>query len=102
MDKNKLIKNEQIVRNRNRTVGTALKKYFGGTKEVTETPIEFICECSDIKCEEPIMVTITEYEKMHKRNNRFLIVKGHKSPSVDRTVEDKGKLELVEKPELAA
>jgi hypothetical protein len=102
MNKNKLIKNEQIVRNRNRTVSTALKKYFGGAKEIVDSPLEFVCECSDITCEEPIKVTITEYEKLHQRNDRFLIVKGHKSPTVEKTIDVKGKLELVEKPDLAA
>jgi hypothetical protein len=102
MHSNKLIRNEQIIRNRNRTVSQALKKYFGGDKGITDAPLEFICECSDIKCQEPITVTITEYEKLHKRNDRFLIIKGHKSPSVEKTVEVRGKLELVEKPDLAA
>lgn len=102
MDKSKLIKNEQIIRDQNRAFGKALKKYFGGKHDGANTPIEFVCECSDLTCMEPIAIPLSEYEELHKRNNRFLIVKGHKSPAVERTVEDKGKHELVEKPDLVA
>lgn len=100
MNRDKLIKNEQVVRNRNRTFGAALKRYFGGKDEITQTPLEFVCECSDIKCEEPIKVSIEEYEKLHKRRNRFLVVKGHKLPQIEKTVVKKGNMELVEKPDL--
>ena len=102
MNREKLIKNEQLIRDRNRVVGNALKKYFGGTKEITQTPLEFICECSSLDCKEPIVVTIEEYEKLHERNDRFLLVKGHAAPKVEKIIKRKGNLELVEKPDLAA
>jgi hypothetical protein len=102
MNKDKLIKNEQIFRDRNKSISSALQRYFGGQKNVADAPLEFVCECSDPDCTDPIIVTISEYEKLHKRNDRFLIVKGHKSPEVEKTVKNIGKLELVEKPELAA
>lgn len=102
MNKDKLIKNEQTVRDRNRAFSSTLKKYFGSSKEIVNSPLEFVCECSDITCKEPIRTTVAEYEKLHKQNNRFLIVKGHKSPQVEKTVKEKGELELVEKPDLTA
>lgn len=102
MNSEKLIKNEQIIRDHNRAAGRALKKYFGAKKEIMETPIEFVCECSDINCREPISVSIAEYERLHKRRNRFLIIKGHNVPHIEKTIERKGKTELVEKPSLAA
>jgi len=101
MDRKKLIQNEQIIRNQNRAYSTALKKYFGN-KKAKNTPIDFVCECSDLNCEEPVTATIAEYEELHSQNNRFLIVKGHKSPSVEKTVQIKGDVELVEKPDLPA
>ena len=102
MDRSKLIQNEQIARRQNRTFSSALKKYFKGEKGVTDVPVEFICECSDLNCQERISLTIAEYEMLHKRNDRFLIVKGHKSPTVEKTVETKGNTELVQKQDLAA
>lgn len=102
MNKDKLIKNEKIIRDRNRSAGAALKKYFRGSKEIINTPIEFVCECSDMECQEPIFVSISEYEELHKRNDRFLIVKGHKIPQIEKTVKTDGSLELVEKPSVAA
>jgi len=102
MNKDKLVKNEQIIRNRNRGASSALKKYFGHKKEVINAPIEFVCECSDMECMEPVIVSIAEYEKIHKRDDRFLIVKGHKAPKIEKIVKDKGHFEVVEKPSLAA
>ena len=96
-----MIQNEQIVRDRNRTFSSTLKKYFGNRK-IKNTPIDFVCECSDIHCQEPVTATIAEYEELHSREDRFLIVKGHKTPEVERTVKTQGNLELVEKPDLAA
>lgn len=102
MDRKKLIKNEQIVRDRNRTFSAMLKKYFGNRRALRNTPIDFVCECSDLNCQEPVTATLAEYEELHKRNDRFLIVKGHKSPTVEKTVETRGDFELVEKPDLPA
>lgn len=102
MNRDKLIKNEQLIRDRNRHVGTTLKKYLSGEKGSLHVPIEFICECSDINCKETVRVSIAEYERLHKRNDRFLIVKGHKTPHIESTVDKKGELELVEKPDVAA
>jgi len=101
MNNEKMIKNEQLVRNKNRSVGTALKRYFGGNKEIINTPLEFVCECSDINCKQIIKISIAEYEKLHRRNDRFLIVKGHKTHQIEKTVSSKGRLELIEKPGVA-
>lgn len=101
MNKDKLIKNEQIARAQNKAGSSALIKFFGEKKKtIINKPIKFICECSDINCTEPVIVSIDEYRKLHKRNNQFLIVKGHRNPHVDRVVEKKGPAELVEKPDL--
>jgi len=101
MSNEKLIKNEQIIRDRNKAAGAAIKKFLGGREELMHTPIEFICECSDIDCKETVSVSIAEFERLHRRKNRFLIVKGHKTPQIEHTIDRKGAVELVEKPDLA-
>lgn len=102
MDKDKLIQNEQIVRDQNRAGSNALKKFFHYRNDFLNKPIKFMCECSDLSCKEPVIATIKEYEKLHRRNNYFMIIKGHKTPQVDKTVERKSNFELVEKPDLAS
>ncbi len=102
MDKDKLIRNEQIIRDQNRNGSTALKKFFRNRNDFINKPIKFMCECSDLNCREPVIATIKEYEKLHKRNDYFMIIKGHKTPLVDKTVEIKSNFELVEKPDLAS
>ncbi len=102
MDKDKLIKNEQIIRDQNIVGSRALKKFFHYRNDFMNKPIKFMCECSDLSCKEPVIATIKEYEKLHKRKDYFMIVKGHKTPQIDKTIEIKDGFELVEKPDLAS
>lgn len=97
----RLIKNEQLIRDKNKNASIGIKKYFKKDKKATEVPLDFLCECSDINCKEHVKVSIDEYEKIHNRKNRFLIMPGHKSPSVEITIKRIGNLEIVEKPQLS-
>jgi len=98
----KMIRNEQVIRDRNRAVGDSIKKYFRNNKEAVEAPLDFMCECSDLQCEERVSVSIKNYEKLHKQNNRFLIVKGHKTPAIEKTIKQLEGIVVVEKSGLAA
>jgi hypothetical protein len=98
--KDRLIKNEQIIRDKNMASSIGIRKFYRNKKEVTEAPLEFLCECSDLDCPAHVVMSIREYERLHKQQNRFVIAKGHKSPSVEKTVERIGTLEIVEKPTL--
>jgi hypothetical protein len=98
--RDRLIKNEQTIRDKNITAAIGIKKFFRNAKEVTESPIEFMCECSDLNCEAKVKMSIKEYETLHKKQNRFVIAKGHKSPTVEKTVKRTKELEVVEKPQL--
>ena len=102
MNREKLIRNEQIARDQNRAAGKALKRYFGRNKEIINTPIDFVCECSDMKCQQTVTVSISEYDEIHKRNDRFLVVPGHKTPHIEKSVKKTRNLEVVEKPTLSA
>jgi hypothetical protein len=100
--KAKLIKNEQIIRNRNKGAVNAIKQYFYGRKNLAGSELELTCECSDPSCGKRIKITISEYEKIHRRNDRFIILKGHQSPAVEKIVASKSNFTTVEKPQLAA
>lgn len=63
-----------------------------------EPPIErvpYICECDDVSCHDPIMLTAEEYERIRADGATFVIVPGH--PSKGETVEEAGHYLVVHK-----
>lgn len=104
MDKNdsedRLIHNEQLLRDKNTHAKDGLKKYFRRDKAVRTTPIEFACECSDLECHEQIKASIDTYEKLHKRRDHFIISKGHETPKIEKIVASNAEFDVVEKPKL--
>jgi hypothetical protein len=41
--KDRLIKNEQIIRDKNMASSIGIRKFYRNKKEVTEAPLEFLC-----------------------------------------------------------
>ncbi|HZM18982.1 MAG TPA: hypothetical protein VFB87_06180 [Gaiellaceae bacterium] len=46
-----------------------------------ETPIPFICECSDPRCSEVIRISLDEYEEVRANSRHFLNIPGHEAAS---------------------
>jgi hypothetical protein len=61
-----------------------------------------ICECSDPACAESLEITPQEYEAVRADRARFVVLKGHEMPEVERVVEDTGRYIVVEKLGAAA
>ena len=59
--------------------------------------ILFNCECSDPNCDERISLTIEEFDKLHRIESQFVIVKGHDEPSVESIKATSEKLAVVDK-----
>jgi hypothetical protein len=100
LSENPHVRSEQLVRQKNITAKNSIKKYFKYDKKVTTTPLDFQCECSDPNCDKHVKVSIENYEKIHQRKDRFTIIKGHKTPSVEKVVTEEPQFEVVEKDEL--
>ncbi len=68
-------------------------------REITtwDSGVEFLCECGDPDCTQPIVMTVEEYEAVRSRATRFLIVTGHEIPDVERVVERTERFAVVEK-----
>jgi hypothetical protein len=67
-------KNEAVFREVNeriREVSGRLVAFDG------DAPIQFVCECSDERCNEPVEVTLAEYEAVRSKPTHFLVVPGH-------------------------
>lgn len=101
LSKDRLVRNEQILRDKNTSVKNAIKKYAHDNTKVKATLINFVCECSALDCNERVKLSINAYEKIHKRKDRFAIAKGHETPIVEKLVADKENFRVVEKHELS-
>ncbi len=59
--------------------------------------VEFLCECGDPTCAQPIAMSLAEYEAVRSDSARFALVPGHETPELERVVEDHGRYVVVEK-----
>lgn len=93
----RLTENEIIIREKNSKVSKGLKKYFRNDKSVVNAPVAFVCECSNLKCDQLVNLSIKEYEKLHRKRNRFTIYTGHVKPEVEKVIDQKKDFDIVEK-----
>ena len=57
----------------------------------------YLCECSDRRCSEPILLTRVEYELIRAEADRFAIALNHENPEIDRIVEENERFATVDK-----
>ena len=62
-----------------------------------DSGVEFLCECGDPDCTQPIVMSVEEYEAVRSRSTRFLVVAGHDAPDVERVVDRTDRFAVVEK-----
>jgi hypothetical protein len=60
----------------------------------------FLCTCGRDGCEETLVLSIAEYERVNEQPHRFLVAPGHDAPDVDDVVAREERYWIVEvKPE---
>jgi hypothetical protein len=60
--------------------------------------LQFVCECSDERCNEPVDLTLSEYEAVRAEPTHFLVAPGHDwEPQTEHPVRTGGRFEVVEK-----
>jgi hypothetical protein len=59
--------------------------------------VEFLCECGDPTCAQPIGMSLGEYEAVRNDPTHFLVVPGHVIPDVERVVDTNTRYEVVAK-----
>jgi hypothetical protein len=58
-----------------------------------------VCECGRPDCELLLAITVPEYEDARRDARRFVVVKDHAIPDVERVVAETERYAVVEKPE---
>ncbi len=51
-----------------------------------EAPVGFRCECARLGCNMLMTLTLPEYEQVRAHPRRFVMIRGHELPEVDRVV----------------
>jgi hypothetical protein len=59
---------------------------------------DFVCECSNASCVDPISLSPTEYKDVRAHPTRFFVVPGHELEAVERVVEENVRFFIVQKP----
>jgi hypothetical protein len=54
---------------------------------ITDGTLHVVCECGDLRCNERLVVTTRDYEKVRADPTLFLIIPGHETPDVEDVVE---------------
>jgi hypothetical protein len=62
-----------------------------------DAPIAFRCECARLGCNMLLTLTRSEYERIRSDSRQFVVLAGHELPAVDRVVERRGEVVIVEK-----
>lgn len=91
----KLGRNEVLFRQVNERL-----KELGEAFSVVAERADFVCECADERCAEPIQLTLEDYERVRSDSSWFVLVRGHERPEIESVVWDLGgQLLVVEKPD---
>ena len=64
-----------------------------------ETASEFVCECGDPACTEPVSLTVREYEEVRRDPTDFAVLPGHVVPEVEVVIASNDRFAVVRKNE---
>ena len=85
-------KNEAVFREVNERL-----KEIGESFSLVAERADFICECGNATCAEPIQMPLDEYERVRANPTWFAIRPGHEIPDVEFVVERHDRYDVVEK-----
>jgi len=89
----RIAKNETVFRAANLEIESAERELGGGADQ----PLEVLCECGRPGCSGVITLTAAEYEGVHSEDDRFIVLRGHESPEIERVVEERADYLVVDK-----
>ncbi len=89
----RIAKNETVFRAANREIEHAEQEEGGGTHRA----IEVLCECGRPGCTGLIGLTIAQYNDVHSQDDRFVVLRGHENPKLEKVVEERPDYLVVDK-----
>jgi hypothetical protein len=95
----RLADNERLIREANEELEQEATDWTSGApaSELVEYEVEFACACGRPDCDETVVLTIGEYERVHAQPHRFVVAPGHLNPELERIVERRDGYDVVEK-----
>lgn len=89
----RVARNEALFREVNERIKQVNDNF--GTQEVAD----FICECGDVECTEPVSLTLGEYEGVRRDGTHFAVIPDHVVRDIERVVARYDHFAVVEKTE---
>ena len=90
-------RNEALFREVNENI-VKLEERLAGVSET----LPVVCECARADCTTQLEISLSEYAKVRRHPNRFIVAPGHEDPSIEQVVEQHPGYVLVEKEGVAA
>jgi hypothetical protein len=99
-DPTRIAKNEDLRRDQN----NRLEADNASVHWVNPPYADWICECANPKCSEPVQLSVSEYDEVRTNPTHFIIVPSEKhiSADVERVVQRTDRYWIVEKLGIAA
>lgn len=89
-------RNEALMRSVNDQIA-ALGQGAGGWADPEQT-FDFQCECGQNEgCESRVLMTLAEYKRVRSQRDRFAVVPGHQTDSIEYVVEQDERYVIVDK-----
>jgi hypothetical protein len=93
LQKARLAQNEHVCREVNEKVNEVAQAQGSDSHSFV-----LVCECSDIRCAERVLITLLEYEQIRAEPARFVVKKHHGIPEIEHVVETVPGHVVIEKP----
>ena len=82
---------------RNETLFREVNERIKDVSEGTASESDFVCECGDAECTEPVSLTPVEYEEVRSDPTHFAILPGHVHPDIEVVIARNDRFAVVAK-----
>lgn len=90
--------NESLLREVNERIAALDRRVEGGWADGVPERFEFRCECGMLSaCDGTVSLTLAEYERVRAEADRFVVVPGHETAGLERSVERSDRFVIVDK-----
>jgi hypothetical protein len=94
LSERRLAENEVIFREVNKSVQEFIEKDLYNAHS---GPLHFYCECSNAACRQRVALTAQKYKELHQNSKRFVVVRGHELPEIEKVIQQEDGYAVVEK-----